>query len=153
MSSASAAKALKAAIVTAYTGLFPQPVLVTYGPEGTYQADDIVEVLGVTMTEGEGPMSPQRHRDHNFAVDGIINCYRGGGTEVQQIVTERALDMLASIADYHQDSGTVGSTQLTLGGSVLWSRLATFEVAEEDEEIALGRTTVVGFTITGRIRA
>lgn len=153
MSSAAAAKALKANALAAFTALFPPPVLVTYGPEGTYQADDIVEILGITMNEGEGPMSPMRRRDHNFTLDGLINCYRGGGTEVQQMVTERALDMLAQLEDYLQDSGTVPSTQLTLGGAVLWARLASWDMAEEDEDIALGRTAVIVFVISGRIRS
>ena len=153
MSSASAGSALKAAAVAGYTTLFPPPVLVTYGPEGTYQADDIVEVLGITMQMGKGPQSVQRQRDYDWTLDGVINCYRGGGTEVQQTVTERALAMLSQIADYHRDAGVVGSAQFTLGGSVLWSRLSSWEMAEEEDDISLGRTTVIVFTISGRIRA
>ena len=153
MSAPSATNSLKANVVAAYAALFPQPVQVTYGPEGTYAADDIVEVLDIIVQEGEGPQSPLRRRNHDFLLTGVISCYRGGGTEVQQTVTERALVMLGQIADYHQDSGASPSTQVTLGNAVLWARLSSFELHEEDQDIAIGRNTAIEFTVSGRIRA
>lgn len=145
-------KAAKAAMFTAYTALFPTS-LVTYGPEGTYQPEEIVEVLDFIVVEGQGPSSPLRRRDFDFQATGVITVYRGGGNEIQQTVTERAMDMLDTIAAYHQDSGTQNSLQNNLGGTVLWARMSGFSLHEEEEDIDEGRTTAIEFTVTGRIRA
>lgn len=156
-SSAAALSAAKANLVSALQSLFGDPVLVSYGVSQDLP-DDLIEVLDVTSVEAEGPFSPLRRRDHSFTVNGIISCYRGGGAEVQQTVTERALSMLASLADYLQDSGTSNSTHVSLGNSVVWARLTSWTLHEadgdsEDEDVTNGRTTAIEFTISGLIRA
>lgn len=153
MSSPSAAKAAKAALVTVCRTLWPDPVVVFYGPCGTDEPDDYAEILDVTMSEAEARLSPLRQRWHDFAITGRIATYDGGGTEVQQTVTERALDMLAELADYVQDSGITPSTQVTLGSTVQWARLTEWELTEEPDEIEDGRKSTVDFTIAGRLLA
>ncbi len=153
MSAPSAGKAAKAALVTVCRTLWPDPVVVFYGPCGTDEPDDYAEILDVTFEEGAPRMAPLRKRWHAFSITGRLNVYDGGGTEVQQTVTERALDMLAELADYLQDTGTSPSTQTSLGTVVQWARLSSFEVVEESEEIELGRTTTIDFAVTGEVVA
>lgn len=154
MSSASAAKALKTNFVASLTTLLSAPIQVVYGPAGTYQADDVVELTDVTMTEGQGAgQSPLRRRNYTFALTGIVSCYRGGDDAEQSLATGACLDILAAIADWLQDSGTVPSTHVNLGGAVEWARLTSWELHEEDEDIEAGRTTAALFTVSGLIRA
>lgn len=159
MSAPGAAKTAKSALVAACTTLWPAPALVAYGPVGTYDADDTVEILDVTFTEGAGRMSTLRKRWHSFAITGRISTYRGGGLEVQQLTTETALDMLAELADYLQDSGVSGSSQNTLGGTVHWSRVTAFSLHEPDDDevvdggLSEGRYAFVDFTVSGEVVA
>ena len=159
MSAPAAALAAKAALVSACSTLWPAPTLVTYGPGGTYEADDTVEVRDVAFTEGAGRMAPLRKRWHAFAITGRIVTYRGGGVEVQQIASERALTMLEQLGAYLQDSGVVGSSQNTLGGTVHWSRVTSFNLHEpDDDEIAdgglsEGRYAFLDFTVSGEVVA
>ena len=64
MSAPSAGKAAKAALVTVCRTLWPDPVVVFYGPCGTDEPDDYAEILDITMDEvAEGArMSPLRRR-------------------------------------------------------------------------------------------
>lgn len=153
MSSPSAAKAAKAALVAVCRTLWPEPVHVTYGPVGTNEPDDNVEILDVSFTEGQPRLAPLRKRWHEFTITGRISTFRGGGEEAQQTATEAGLDMLAELADYLQDSGTSPSTQTSLGNVVQWARLASFEMTEESEEIEYGRQTYIDFVVTGEVVA
>lgn len=153
MSSPSAAKAAKAALVSVCQTLWPEPVHVTYGPVGTNEPDDTVEVLDLSFVEGPPRLAPLRRRWHAFEITGRIGCARGGGEEAQQLATEAALDMLAELADYLQDSGTSPSTQTSLGSVVQWARLTAFDLTEEDEDIANGRQAYVTFTVSGEVVA
>lgn len=163
MSAASALAAAKANLVTnlqtLWTAQSATPVLVTYGPTDDYDPDDIVEILDATFVDVENaPMSPLRNRNFDFTITGLITCYRGGGIEVQQLVTERALTLLGNASDWLQDSGNLPSTHINLGGAVLWARVSSAEIHEadgenDDEDLSAGRTTVIAFVISGRIRA
>lgn len=153
MSAPAAAKAAKVALVAACQSLWPQPVLVTYGPAGSYEAPDQVEILGLEFTEDAPRIGTLRRRWHKFTIDGRITIDRGGGAEVQQIATERALDMLDELAAYLQDSGVVGSGRNTLGGTVHWSRVSEFQLREEPDDVVEGRDAQVDFTVSGEVVA
>lgn len=153
MSSPSAAKAVKAALVAACQSLWPDPFVVFYGPVGIDEPDDYAEILDVTFDEGAPLMGTPRRRWHAFTITGRLTTYRGGGEEVQQAVTEAALDYLGELADYLQDPGTVPSTRTNLGGTVHWARLSSFALTEEDEDIADGRKTYIDFTVSGEVAA
>ena len=153
MSSASAAKAAKLALVTVCRTLWPDPVHISYGPIGTDEPDDSVEILDLSFVEGPARLSPQRKRWHGFEITGRISTYRGGAEEAQQVATEAALDMLAELQDYLQDSGTSPSTQTSLGNVVQWARVTAFDVTEESEDIATGRQAYVDFTVSGEVVA
>lgn len=153
MSSPSAAKAVKAALVAACQTLWPDPFVVFYGPVGIDEPDDYAEILDVTFDEGAPRLGAPRRRWHDFTVTGRLTTYQGGGEEVQRAVTEAALDYLAALADYLQDSGASPSTHTNLGGTVHWARLSSFALTEEDEDIADGRKTYIDFTVTGEVVA
>lgn len=153
MSAPGAAKAVKSALVTVCRTLWPDPVKVTYGPIGIDEPDDTVEILDVSFAEGEPRLGTLRRRWHDFTLTGRLATYRGGGEEAQLVATEAALDMLAELADYLQDSGTSPSTQTSLGNVVQWARLSSFDVTEEAEEIEHGRQTYIDFAITGQVVA
>lgn len=153
MSGPSAAKAVKAALVAACVTLWPDPFVVFYGPVGIDEPDDYAEILDVTFDEGTPLLGTRRRRWHDFTITGRLTTYRGGGEEVQQLVTGAALDYLGALADYLQDSGAVPSTRTNLSGTVHWARLSSFTVTEEDEDIADGRKTYIDFTVSGEVAA
>jgi hypothetical protein len=159
MSAASAVAAAKANLVTALaTRWAAQPVLVTYGAP-VDEPDELVQIGDTAfVATGKAPLSPLRKRDYMFTIEGIVSVSYGGGLEVQQEVTERALWFVGDLSDYLQDSGTSPSTQISLGGAVLWARVTNAVIHESDgltdeDDITDGRTTAVAFTITGLIRA
>ncbi len=159
MSAASAVSLAKRNLVSALTARWTaEDVLVTYGSP-VDEPDELVQIGDVAFTATEkAPMSPLRRRDYMFTISGIVTVSYGGGLEVQQAVTERALWFIGDISDYLQDSGTTSSTQISLGGAVQWARVTDAVVHEadgltDDDDITDGRTTAVGFTITGLIRA
>lgn len=149
--SGTAAKAFKANLVTVCQTLFTSAA-VSYGPAGTWEPDDLVEVLDVRSTQVPGPMSPLRARDETLEADIAFTCYRGGGAEVQQLATEAAFDMLRALETYLADSGQIASLQQNLGGVVLWARVTGVAMTEANEDISEGRTTTVGATVTARAR-
>lgn len=153
MSTPSTAKAIKAALVTDCQALWPDPFVVFYGPVGIYEPDDYAEILDVSLSEGAPRLGSGRKRWHEFTVTGRLTTYRGGDETVQQTVTEAALDYLAQLADWLQDSGTVPSTHTNLGGIVHWARLSSFDLTEEDEDIEDGRKTYIDFEVTGEVVA
>lgn len=159
MSAASAVAAAKRNLVAALTTRWAdEDVLVTYGAP-VDEPDELVQILDTAFAATDrSPMSPLRRRDYMFTINGIITVSYGGGLEVQQTVTERALWYLGDISDYLQDSGTSPSTQVSLGGAVQWARVTAAIVHEadgldDDDDITDGRTTGIDFTITGLIRA
>lgn len=109
----SAAPAIKAALVAVLAGVVDADTLVSYGQPGTYQPDDIVAVLDVSSASERDPQTLDRSRTETVNVTVTVSCYRGGGTEVQQTVTERAYALLALVESY------VKTTNPTLGG-IVW---------------------------------
>lgn len=159
MSAATALATAKANLVTALTARWAdEPVTITYGAT-VDEPDELVQILDAAFLATEkAPLSPLRRRDYLFTILGLVSVSYGGGQEIQQAVTERALWYLGDVSDYLQDAGTSPSTQITLGGAVQWARITAAEVHEsdgltDDDDIADGRTTTIAFTITGLIRA
>lgn len=159
MSAATALASAKANLVTALTARWAaEDVQVTYGAT-VDEPDELVQILDTAFTAtNKAPLSPLRRRDYLFTIAGEISVSYGGGQEIQQRVTERALWFLGEVSDYLQDAGTIPSTQITLGGAVQWARVTDAVIHEadglsDDDDITDGRTTTVAFTITGLIRA
>ena len=124
-----------------------------------YANDELVQILDTAFTAtNKAPMSPLRRRDYIFTIAGEISVSYGGGQEIQQEVTERALWYLGEVSDYLQDAGVSPSTQINLGGAVQWARVTDAVIHEadglnDDDDITGGRTTTIAFAITGLIRA
>lgn len=102
--SISAVPAAKAALVTALQGMFPAPVLVSYGLPGSYQPDVIVAVMDARIAIERPVMSPGRPREEVSEIDVLLSVWRAGTESVQQAATEQAFSMLGTFADYFKTS-------------------------------------------------
>lgn len=115
---ASAAPALKAALVTQLAVLFPAPTVVAYGPPGEYLDDEVVAVTDITTTS-QVHTSTTALREEVIDVTILFSVTNGGGAEIQQTVTERAYAMVASLENYLKvTSPTVGGTVLGNAGVI-----------------------------------
>ncbi|MGL4256350.1 MAG: hypothetical protein ACRCSL_08450 [Microbacterium sp.] len=156
MSASATLKAAKAALLSVCTSLYPTADGVVYGPADDYDGPELlVEIRDASWSEreGEGRQSPQRRRWYDFSIDLVVVVSSGGGEEVQQNVTEAAMDAIGLLEDYLQDSGVVGSQQTSLGGVVEWARVTDSEFTDEDDDIERGRTTTATATVSGRFLA
>lgn len=144
----SKAPTVKAALFAQLGSLYSSPVQVCFGHPGTYLADDIVSVAGVRSRQDVSTMSPQRTREEELDVDVVFSSYRGGGPEVQQVVTERAYALLALLEDY------LKTTDYTLGGTVRLARVTSHDLAESDDPdvLAAGRVAEITATVTCQVR-
>lgn len=156
----SAAKAAKAALVLDLPTVFPPPVQIAYGHPGTRLADEIVSVGNIESTREFGPLSPQRKLREALTMTATISVW-GGGVDSQQIVTERALDMLDALEAYLSDVGVANSSQLTLGGTVLRAWVQSYELAETDASMTdfdgnpllnMGRLTEINATVVATVK-
>lgn len=139
---------VKAALLTACQSLYSAPVQVCYGHPGIDIEDDIVSVANARSTQDLATMGTTRRREETIAVDVIFSCFRGGGPEIQQTVTERAYELLGLLEDYLQGSG------YTLSGAVRLARITSHELSEsEDPEIlAMGRVSEIAAVVTAVVR-
>lgn len=148
---ASAAPALKAALVTAARTLYAGAVQVVYGQPSfaELEADDVLMVLDVETAQERGPMSSTRSREEVLEVTIVAHSYRGGGGEVQQTATERAFAMLDALATYLRETDpTIGGTARSNAG-IIRTNLVEFS---EEEELAIGRTSEVTAVIEAKAR-
>lgn len=157
--SASHAPTFKAALFTACQTLYGSlttssgdyTVGVFYGLPTSY-SDEMV-TLGDVMSEQEvAAMGSGRPRWETLTITGTVMVYLGGTD--QQAVTERAYYLLGLLETYLQDAGNIPSTQITLGGSVLQSRVTDHELVEtaNDDDAEAGRTADITFTVTALVR-
>lgn len=144
----STAPQIKLALLAELDALYSAPVQVVYGPPGPEQEDDIVCVGNARSSQELATMSPQRRREETVDVDVIVSCYRGGGTESQQPVTERAYALLADLEDHLQGAG------YDLGGAVRLARVTSHELVEaaEPDVLAKGRVSEITATVTCHVR-
>lgn len=148
----SAAPAFKAALVSVCRTLFPEPAYVSYGHPGTVRRDDMVAVMNVTSEQEIATMSAQRRREETLTVE-VVFSYWAGGSD-QQAVTERAYAALAELEDYLQDSGTIASLQITVGGTVRDCMVTghVLEEADDPDLLATGRLADITATVQARVR-
>lgn len=144
----STAPRVKVALLAELQSLYTAPVQVVYGPPGTDQEDDIVCVGNARSTQDLATMSPQRRREETLDVDVIVSCFRGGGIESQQPVTERAYELLAELEDHLQGAG------YDLGGTVRLARVTSHELVEaaDPEILVKGRVSEITATVTCHVR-
>jgi len=137
--------ALVAALTTAYAA--DSLVRVFYGHPGPARFDDMVAVMGVTSEQQHGPMGGTRPREETLRVTVVLSCYTGGGTEVQQTVTERAFALLGSME-------TALRTDPTLAGTCRWAQIESYESVEvtDPDIIETGRVTEIFATVLVQTR-
>lgn len=143
----SAAPTVKAALLAMIATAVGDQVLTTYGHPGFSIPDDVVAVGNVRTNSEPGPISPARRREESLELDFTISCYRGGGPEVQQTVTERAFALLGSIHSAIQ-------TDPTIAGSCRVAAITRADMVEETDPdlIAAGRITEIVATVTASAR-
>jgi len=145
---ASKAPAVKAALFTLCQTLYPVPIQVAYGHPGTDLESDIVSVGSVRATQEIATMSTMRNREELITVDVIFSCFAGGGTEVQQTVTERCYTLCALLENYLQ------TTDYTLAGTARLARVTGADLIESDDPdlLALGRLSELTATVEVQVR-
>ena len=140
-----AAPAVKAAILSILTGLYASQVPavgVFYGrPE--VEPDDYVAVTNIA-TESvtasfQGSTLPSTER-HEVTV--LVCTARFGGESAQQVVTERAYELLGMLLDYLRTDGqtAVAGTDATVTGYFLEEAVAAAQLTK-------GRSAVITATI------
>lgn len=106
-------------------------VLVTYGLPGNYNPDDIVSFMGVQSNQTFANEGQKRSRDETLSLVIVISCVRGGGAEMELVCSQRAFAILRAIAYYAR------ATDTTIGGSVLWCFLASYQTpGHTDPQVA-----------------
>lgn len=144
----SSAPAAKAALFTLCKQMFPQ-CQVTYGHPGPNQRDDIVSIGDIASQQSVATMNAQaRPREENLAITVIVSCYRGGGPEVQQTVTERAYELCALLETELQ------TTSPTLSGTVRAARVTAHTAIESWDQATIekGRVCEINMTVTCQAR-
>lgn len=125
-------------------------VLVSYGHPGPVDAADIVAVMASEPDEPQtiGPMRTTPHtREESVRTTVTVSCWRGGGREVQQTVTERAFTLVALIESALR-------ADVTLSGTVRMAQVvgvALFD-ATDPETLANGRVSEVEMSIRTQAR-
>lgn len=148
----SAIPAVKAALVSALQGMFPAPVLVSYGPPGSYQPDVIVAVMDSRIQIERPVMSQARPREEVSEVDVVFSVWQAGTETVQQSATEQAFSMLGTFADYFKTSPNE-----KLGvSSVRESWVSAYDLQEstsyDNEGAPSGRIAAITATVTVKAR-
>jgi hypothetical protein len=143
-----AAPRFKAALYTVCQSLFPDPVQVAYGHPGLDQQDDIVSIGRTTSTQEQLTFGTTRSREETVTCEITFSCYRGGGPEMEQVVTERAFSLLGQLEDY------LRATDITLGGVCRFALLTSTECdgVSDPDILQQGRLIEVIATITGYVR-
>ena len=145
----SAAPAFKAAVFAACKSIYAAPIQVCYGHPGMDLEPDIVSVGDVRVTATQPVMSAARPREEVLELDVTFSCYRGGGPEAQQPVTERAYALLALLEEYARNDA-----QITFASSVRRALVVSHEMTEANtpELLAAGRSTQIVATIRAEAR-
>ena len=145
-------KAFKLALYNALAGIFTAPTVVTYGHHGVESSTELVMIRDVSTEVEPGPLATARSRWELIEAEVVV--YVGSGEPDQRTVTERALDLAALIDDYLQDAGVTGSSQVNLGGAVIFARVTGTRLEETDDpdDLARGRFARVTVTISARAR-
>lgn len=149
--------ALYAACQTLYagqTGPDGSPVLVTYGPPGSYQPEAIVAVaMAVREPITQPTASTNRSREKPAEIDVVISVAVNGGDAVAQIAAEKAYDLSEILESYFRTSPNE-----TLGGACRNSLVTRIDfpslsvIYDPDSGAAVGRNADLNVVVTAYIR-
>lgn len=129
--------AVKTALVSTLTALWPKPVWVGYGHPGTLRVDDMIAVMDATAQQVGGPMGGPRVREESISAQLLFSVFRGGND--QATVTARAFALLAALETSLRTDPTLGITGARLG------QVTAIDLAEEAQ--TSGRVTELAVTV------
>lgn len=151
-SSATRAAAFKAAMVAAMRTLVTanDGVLVVYGQPGqqVLNYNDVVSFEDLTSDQSPANLSTNRAREEILALTVVVESFRAGGPEQEQVASDAAYALLALLERH------VRVTDTTVGGTVrdcfLTSHRSQGFTAPED--LVQGRVCVVEAIFTAHVR-
>lgn len=129
------------------------PVLVTYGPPGSYQANYIVAIMGSRQPVTRPTMGTGRSREKMAEVDVVVSVFVPG-TEVAQQTASEACDDLVDLLDSYFRT----SPNETLGGACVEAWVSNVDgptpdlVTNPETKAVMGRVAESIVTVTARIR-
>lgn len=143
-------KIVKANLFTLCQTLYASPILVSYGLPATDQPNDIVALNDAgtadqeTGTQVAQTLGTPRSREETIYVSILISSWRG--TTDQQLVTERAFDLMALLEDAIR-------ADPTLLGAVRESNIDSWSLTETDyADLPQGRYAEIAVTVRARHR-
>lgn len=151
-SSATAAQAFKAALVTAITtAVNDSSVLVVFGQPSAGQIslfNDIVSVARVEAEQNPATYGTNRSREEILTATVVISCWRPGGPEVESVASDAAYALLEAAERY------VRVTDTTVGGTVRHCFLVAHssEGDTDPARLARGRTIEIEATFRAAVR-
>jgi hypothetical protein len=150
VNTSSVAPAFKDAFVSAATTLWTgTDVLVSFGHPGQSQPDDIVGFLDVRTEQDPATFGTNRSREEVLEIDVLVSCYRGGGPDMEKVVSDRAYELLGQLESaVHYGAGT------TVGATVRECFLLRTSSTGRTEptELAAGRTIEITATFQAKAR-
>jgi hypothetical protein len=142
---------------TIYTGVTDAsgaPVLVTYGPPGAFQANNIVAVGMATRQPITRPtMAPTRSRDTHADIDIVISVFAPGDETQQQVACEAADDLVTLLETYFRTA-----PQETLSGACREAWVSNVDgpvpalAIDPESNAVTGRVATTTVTVTAAIR-
>ena len=150
-SSATAAQAYKAALVTALTTLNAgTDVLVSFGNPGPAVRNhlDAVAVTRVESAQDPATYGTNRAREEVLTATVQVSCWRPGGPEAESVASDAAYALLEALERH------VRVTDTTLGGVVRHCFLASHASEGETDPtlLAKGRTIEIQAEFVARVR-
>ncbi len=141
--------AVKAALLSALTTLYPT-AQVTYGdPGASIQRPDLVILGHANVTVERPAMGTARPREHVIQQEITFSCWRPGAEDQQQPATEAAVTFMEQLSDYLRTSPNE-----RLGGACRDSYISTYQVEEstDPDEMEQGRRCDVACTLLVLVR-
>jgi len=142
------------ALFAGSTGTDGAPVLVTFGPPGQNQPSAIVAIMHTVVQQVDRPtMGPGRSREMHPDVEVIISVYTPGDETQQQVSTDSAFALLATL-----ETNVRTAPNETLGGAAYDAWVSAvpsieFQVATDPETGSpAGRVTQITATLTAKVR-
>lgn len=120
-------------------------VQVCLGIPGASLWDDIVSIGDTSMEADFATLSTNRSREETIRQDVLISSWRAGGPEMEQVVTDRAYELLGLIENH------LRKTDPTLDGVALWCFLTNVEFTSTTTPTE-GRIAAVLAQFTARTR-
>lgn len=140
-------------IYTGQTGPDGAPVLVTYGPPGTYAPSAIVAVaMAVRQPVSRPTAGTVRSREKEADIDVVISVWISGTETVQQAAAEKADDLSELLESYFRTAGNE-----TLAGGCREAWVSSISGPNPDTTydvngVVTGRVAESTVTVTARIR-